>query len=355
MNLKLSLISIFCIISLVLCGHIETGKGKSEALRQLASKSPNGIIHFNSTGFRYFLLEQPRPYEVVLFFTAPKCDFCEQMLTQYELTSNYYYVNNGHIPFKDNSKKLRAVYFGMMSFDQNTRETFLDLEFKSVPNLLVSVPQHALVSDSERNNFLKGFKWSISGSDGLVTHHKLLEYINKRTGREIEYQPPIQEVLRNLAILLILITLSIVVFRLYKSFFLNTKLWFVGSIVIYFVCIAGFIYNQIHGVPMTTVDSKGNFQWMLDNQRMQLGAEGFVMSGLIILSALTIISYQLIAKLNQKNIVNQLLFIAIFGTTLIIVIKIEELYKFKGWYNINFFPPSHYNRGPIMRDQGNSI
>jgi len=25
----------------------------------------------------YFLAETPRPYEVVIFFTAPKCEFCE--------------------------------------------------------------------------------------------------------------------------------------------------------------------------------------------------------------------------------------------------------------------------------------
>lgn len=63
----------------------------------------------------------------------------------------------------------------------------MELDFKSVPNILVSLPQTALLNKDERLVYLKGFKWLITYTDGHVTSHKMLEYINKRTGRNVQY------------------------------------------------------------------------------------------------------------------------------------------------------------------------
>lgn len=51
------------------------------------------------------------------------------------------------------------------------------------------------------------------------------------------------------------------------------------------------------------------------------------------------------------------LFIGLGGVFLIyfIVSQIEIVYKEKGWYGPNFFPPSGYISGPLSRDQGNNI
>ena len=72
-------------------GHvIENGNEKSKILREIALKSENNIISLNATGFRYFVMETPRPYDLVLFYTGPNCDFCEKMIIEYKLTSKMY-------------------------------------------------------------------------------------------------------------------------------------------------------------------------------------------------------------------------------------------------------------------------
>ncbi|EGR34169.1 ubiquitin-conjugating enzyme family protein, putative [Ichthyophthirius multifiliis] len=310
--------------------HIESGKGKADELRNLVQNSMNGIISFNSTGYKYFITEQPRPYEVVIFFTAPNCNFCDQLISEYVNAAQIYYENNAHYPYQEDNKKLRAVFFGIMSFQESVKDVFIDLEFKSVPNILVSIPKHAVYSEEEKGNFLKIYKWQISGSDGHVTMHKLLEYINNRTGRNVEYKVTNINIIIGLTIFVCLMILTIIVFKTFKSFFLNTKMWFIVSCVIYFFCIAGFIYNIIHNVPLTQIDQKGQFQWIMDNQRMQLGAEGFVASGSILFAALTIIFWHYISKLNFDTNTVKMCYISVFGLTFLLVLVVEDIYKKKG-------------------------
>jgi len=40
----------------------------------------------------------------------------------------------------------------------------------------------------------------------------------------------------------------------------------------------------------------------------------------------------------------------------LIITFVEDIYgKKSGFYSPNFWPPAHYTRGPLMRDQGNNI
>jgi oligosaccharyltransferase complex subunit gamma len=41
------------------------------------------------------------------------------------------------------------------------------------------------VPAEERTEYLRNFKWGISYTDGSVTSHKFLEFVNKRTGRNV--------------------------------------------------------------------------------------------------------------------------------------------------------------------------
>lgn len=50
---------------------------------------------------------------------------------------------------------------------------------------MVSSPKTAIVPKESRNSYLRDFTWLISSTDGHVTAHKFLEFINKRTGRDV--------------------------------------------------------------------------------------------------------------------------------------------------------------------------
>jgi len=43
----------------------------------------------------------PRPYDLVLFFTADNCKLCETIEDEISKASVFYYEGNGHYPAKD--------------------------------------------------------------------------------------------------------------------------------------------------------------------------------------------------------------------------------------------------------------
>ena len=54
--------------------------------------------------------------------------------------------------------------------------------FNSVPNILTLNSKYLQMNDEkERKQYLKKSIWKISVSDGVVTSHKFLDFINKRT------------------------------------------------------------------------------------------------------------------------------------------------------------------------------
>lgn len=82
-----------------------------------------------------------------------------------------------------------------------------------------------------------------------MTSHKFLEFINKRTGRSVQYKAKTEEALMVIGILLGTLTIGALIFITFRPFLLNPKVWFFGSIVIFSTCLAGVVYNMIHNVP----------------------------------------------------------------------------------------------------------
>jgi oligosaccharyltransferase complex subunit gamma len=62
---------------------------------------------------------------------------------------------------------------------------------------------------------------------------------------------------------------ALVIFSFYglKPIFNNPTVWLLGSLLIYTICIAGVVFNIIHGIPFTTTDSKGNLEWKSNQGR----------------------------------------------------------------------------------------
>ncbi len=67
----------------------------------------------------------------------------------------------------------------------NNFSFLLKLNFNSVPNVIVTQPKLATVEDFQRPIFLRDFTWQISPTDGQVTAQKILDFVNKRTNRNV--------------------------------------------------------------------------------------------------------------------------------------------------------------------------
>jgi len=66
-----------------------------------------------------------------------------------------------------------------MVFSDIFKDTFKKLEFSSVPNLVVYTTEYLNASNKEsKRKYMQANKWFISHTDGHVTSHKILEYIN---------------------------------------------------------------------------------------------------------------------------------------------------------------------------------
>jgi len=97
-------------------------------------------------------------------------------------------------------------------------------------------------------------------------------------------------------------------------------------------------------------------EYFMRGMRQQYAGEGYIVSaittafgGLLLL----MVKVDRFAKTpTHKRIAVGLLILASFG----LLQAYLACYRIKNpWYNISFFPPRHYTKGPIQRDQGNVI
>lgn len=89
----------------------------------------------------------------------------------------------------------------------------------------------AMLSESARKPYLQGFKWTISYSDGHVTTHKMLDFVNKRTGKDVLYRPTLSMMLTTISVFLGVTILGVVVYLKLRDFWMKWQVWFIGSLV----------------------------------------------------------------------------------------------------------------------------
>lgn len=125
----------------------------------------------------------------------------------------------------------------------------IKFSFNSIPNLVVSKPEMALISDLEKKLYLQKFKWAISYSDGDVTTHKMLDFVNQRTSYEVLYKPPLKTMLLMFFGFIAIMAFGVIVYTKLKHIWTNWVVWLVGVLLIYFTCVSGVVYDIIHDVP----------------------------------------------------------------------------------------------------------
>lgn len=122
--------------------------------------------------------------------------------------------------------------------------------------MAVSKPYMAMVSEIEKKIYLQQFKWSISQTDGHVTTHKMLDFVNKRTGKDVLYKPPIFTMIQMFFGFIATAVAGVYIYTRMQFLWNHWVFWLVGSLVVYITCCSGIIYDIIHDVPMTGKDPK---------------------------------------------------------------------------------------------------
>lgn len=124
------------------------------------------------------------------------------------------------------------VFFAQMTYNSEIVHIYEQFGFRGAPNLVVSKPHMAVVSEVERKMYLQQFKWSISQTDGHVTTHKMLEFVNKRTGKEVFYKPPVLTMFQMFFGFIALALAGVYAYTQMKFLWNHWIFWLAGSLVV---------------------------------------------------------------------------------------------------------------------------
>lgn len=96
---------------------------------------------------------------------------------------------------------------------------------------MVSKPHMAVVSDMEKRLYYQQFKWSISSSDGQVETVKMLEFVNKRTDKDVIYKPTVVTMCKMFFGFILVALVGVFAYIRLKFLWNHWVFWLVGSLV----------------------------------------------------------------------------------------------------------------------------
>jgi hypothetical protein len=118
--------------------------------------------------------------------------------------------------------------------------------FRTVPHLTVSLQKLKRLDGEEF--YKEEDKWLVR-SDEIYDANKILEFFNKRLQTNVPLTLPFSTILiKNLTFLAIFISV-LSLLRYLKVLLMMPVVWFIISMLTYFICTGGIVYSIIHNVP----------------------------------------------------------------------------------------------------------
>ena len=255
--------AVLFLVLLSLCWSASTSE-KSDELRQLSSISEDNIILLNATGYQHYAVDYPRPYTLVVLFTADpekyKCKTCEEIHDMMKTVVYSYREAKAEYPYvSPTGQRSRAVFFALLEYSTENQQLYQEHGFQSVPNIIVTHPK-SVFYDGSKFYVPKDDMWEFSLSSEVPVH-KLLDFINSRTNRQIDLKFTAVQILGGLAKWCVIITVFTLVFFKLRVYITSPYVMFLISLVVYFLCVSGTIYIILNNVPMTGGNRKtGDFE-----------------------------------------------------------------------------------------------
>lgn len=226
---------------------------------------------------------------------------------------------------------------------------------KTVPYICTS--KQELKRDVNADFYRQEDIWFIKKDDTHETQVQL-DFINKRLGHDVPLKLPLMTVLIKNLVMFSVLALVITVLVKARNQLVDPILWWVISLFGYILCTSGFIYSELHGMPMFRFDKDqyGNMfisEYFMKQQRSQYAGEGYIVAFIATAASmfflLLVRSEALIGEMSKdtRRIVLVLMCVLAYaGVELFLT-----CYRIKTpWYSSNFMPPKDYIRGPLMRD-----
>jgi len=223
----------------------------------------------------------------------------------------------------------RAVFFVIVYYSDETTPILKKLKLPATTSILYTTPYNILMDDNNEpyikydEDFVIAYK---DRSDNVMAH-KILEFVNAKSGRKFELKK------------------NPLVFLSYFVLFIGVL--FVGYLL---------FYNMIHGAPFAKFDREGRvIEWIHSGQRSQYVGEGVFMSSLFVVIGTLFASLSWVTRLQSEWHIRIVSIMLIFVTAFLSKVVIMVYQKKAPWYGPTYYPPGGYIQGPLIKDQGNSF
>lgn len=329
---------------------------KITELQDLQSKE--NIISFTKSQYTKYVLESTGDYDIVMYYTlSTRCEHCEDTYSELYQVANSYISAGKHTP-TDKSEK--PVFFAKLEFNKMNEDLFRLSEFTSVPILTLATDELSKFYLAQGfAKYDKHFEWRMNPQD-FVDAGKILEHINKLTNHSVELRYTLNRVLLGNGLILGLVAI-VFFFKDHLAALLRIRIiWVIGTAIIFIMCIGGTAFNMIHRVPTFKYghDQSGNMvveEYFQRNQRSQYQGEGYMASMLMILIGGTMVGFVYMSKM-QDSLKKEAICMTLIVVIFFLITLLNLAFQLKSpHYNPSFWPPEHYQTGPLMFDQGTVI
>lgn len=87
-----------------------------------------------------------------------------------------------------------------------------------------------------------------------MTTHKMLDFVNQRTGHDVLYKPTLKTMLTFFFGFITVMGAGVLIYTKMRKIWTHWVVWFAGVMLIYVVCVSGVVYDIIHDVPFVGRD-----------------------------------------------------------------------------------------------------
>jgi len=248
----------------------------------MAQDSP--VIKFNSDTYKAYVLDTERNYTMFMLFTAThhkyKCGPCRSLAEAFEKFGESYAIHFSN-NYASEEFLSKPFFLGQLEPDDGM-DIFQQYGFQTVPHFAVipagkkkpiSIPD----SDFYRNAGAKPEDFT--------------DYISHKVGVIVEiYYSPVPKLTTAGAFLMLIAAMGRLGFVMRKRL-RDPMVWFVITMGLYFIVMAGIAYNFIRSPPYSDTNHQtGEVTYISPQARSQYVAEGFIIATLMTTTGLLIVA-----------------------------------------------------------------
>ena len=227
---------------------LQTPETKIQQIVDLATKSKGNIITLDDATFNYYAQSKPRPYSLIVFFTAAhpkfKCSICKQIDQEMSLVAQTYMQSCA------SKKEDPNVFFLRLDYE-SAQKTFQSYGVSSVPLVFHIGPMVTTDKAGKDHNIHARDRYQVPPT---VDAESIASFLRDRTGVSVEIK---RSMIGSYILLLVVFGVLLALVRPVINslpFWLNLVrrkgLWGVASAGIYTCAISGLIFDIIRSPQM---------------------------------------------------------------------------------------------------------